>query len=1085
MESIKADGSTETIVARGLSIALIGPDLERRNAVVSVLGECQQGDVREYSAYPTNLDSVPPLLEQRHDVILLELDSHPEYALELVECICAQSQATVMVYSESSDPSLLIRSMRAGAREFLTLPFDKATVTEALVRVSARRPAARTTSPKKAVGRLLAFLGAKGGDGVTTLACNFAVSLAQESGQSTLLIDLDLPLGDAALNLGVMAQYSTINALENANRLDSSFLSTLLVKHSSGVSVLAAPGKFPEYHATDQAIDKLIAVARQEFDNVVIDMGCRLNRTGTSIFKEGATVYLVIQAGIAGLRNANRVISQYFSTDVPKLEIVLNRYHTRSSHISEEDITKALTRPAQWKIPNDYAAVRRMHHTAVPLALEDSPISRLIRQMSRTACGLPATVEKEPGEKRSVFNLRRLSRSIAGKSSSSEKTGEILQPLLNPDQEDEEELSQAEIVETDQEEFAANRQGEPETRIYKGARYVMGKDGQWHRQETQASAETAATEIQDAAAANAVILETPTISWAAPAAIEYGSALSVTQYMAMSSAPGRFVFNPAIGEVLPAGVHTLTATFIPADETRYTTTQASVKLTVNKAKPIIRWPASTSTSYGTALGAAHLNATASVPGSFVYAPASGAVLGAGVQPLTATFTPEDTANYSVAQAAVWITVTRATPIVTWPAPAPIVRGTALSVSQLNATALVPGSFTYSFAAGDVLAAGKYLLKATFTPKDLINYAPVQASAPLTVTKAKPVAAPPAAANGSTEFEAKPQPAAAEAETVQAAAPLRQELPAHEKAQEKASEKPPVESASKSLIKAHDSKFHFDAGSGLDLMSKAVFPDGTTIYLVMQPGSSGEQNSKHMVSQFLAGNGPKPEIVTNRLGTRRLGGGEGQSATAMTRSAHWPVSCAHEEKANVAAQEPEVPAEKKRFSLRGLKHRIFGGSSAGKADAFTQLGLAQGWAESNAAQEATAPAKQSEPETRIYKGATYARGADGQWHLQKPPAHAVNVVKAAGESAATVKATSARARKAKTTGKAKPAAKKAAVKAKQPTKAVPAQAKKTAGKAKPTPKKTVAKASAKAPLKTAIKTPAKAAKKAALKPANKL
>jgi pilus assembly protein CpaE len=301
--------------------------------------------------------------------------------------------------------------MRAGAREFLTLPFAQNTMAEALVRASARRPAQHI--PKKTGGRLMAFLGAKGGDGVTTLACNFAVSMAQESGQSTLLIDLDLPLGDAALNMGVVTEYSTINALQSAGRLDSSFLSKLLVKHSSGVSVLAAPGKFPQYHAPDDAIDRLIMVARQDFDNVVVDIGSRLDLTGTSLFKDGATIYLVIQAGIAGLRNANRLITQFFLTGVPKLEIVLNRYEHRAMGVPEEEITKALTRPAQWKIPNDYNAVRRMQATAVPLALEDSPISRLIRQMARAACGLPPATKKQSG-----FSLKSFSRSISARMSS-------------------------------------------------------------------------------------------------------------------------------------------------------------------------------------------------------------------------------------------------------------------------------------------------------------------------------------------------------------------------------------------------------------------------------------------------------------------------------------------------------------------------------------------------------------------------------------------------------------------------------------------------------------------------------------------
>jgi pilus assembly protein CpaE len=396
-----------------LTIALIGPDEGRRKAAASALAGAQGGDIREFSTYPPSLDDVPKLLEQRYDVIIIDLDSHPEYALELVESICANGTATVMVYSMKADSELLVRCMRAGAREFLTLPFTQSTVAEALVRASARRPTARPA--KKTGGRLMAFLGAKGGDGVTTLACNFAVSMAQESTQSTLLIDLDLPLGDAALNLGVVAEYSTINALQNAARLDSAFLSKLLVKHSSGVSVLAAPGKFPQFPATNDAIDRLLAVARQDFENVVIDMGSRLDLMGTSLFKEGSTVYLVIQAGIAGLRNSNRLISQYFTTGIPKLEIVLNRYEPRTMGVAEDQITKALTRPANWKIPNDYNAVRRMQTTAIPLALEDSPISRLIRQMTRTAAGLPAIPEKKAG-----FSLKSLSRSLSGRSTAPE-----------------------------------------------------------------------------------------------------------------------------------------------------------------------------------------------------------------------------------------------------------------------------------------------------------------------------------------------------------------------------------------------------------------------------------------------------------------------------------------------------------------------------------------------------------------------------------------------------------------------------------------------------------------------------------------
>ena len=667
-----------------LTIALIGPDEGRRKAAASALAGAQGGDIREFSTYPPSLDDVPKLLEQRYDVIIIDLDSHPEYALELVESICANGTATVMVYSVKADSELLVRCMRAGAREFLTLPFTQSTVAEALVRASARRPTARPA--KKTGGRLMAFLGAKGGDGVTTLACNFAVSMAQESSQSTLLIDLDLPLGDAALNLGVAAEYSTINALQNAARLDSSFLSKLLVKHSSGVSVLAAPGKFPQFPATNDAVDRLLAVARQDFENVVIDMGSRLDLMGTSLFKEGSTVYLVIQAGIAGLRNSNRLISQYFATGIPKLEIVLNRYEPRTMGVAEDQITKALTRPAQWKIPNDYNAVRRMQTTAIPLALEDSPISRLIRQMTRTACGLPAVPEKKTG-----FSLKSLSRSLSGRSSAPEASS-FTQLGLGADQDTPSAVQPAaeasrpakpvyvppaeapRRVETPAPTPTVNanrpvpaparreapqivstpaRQGELETRSYKGATYVKGTDGEWHLQQAPALAVTEApapvvkpvvNKVVEPVVNKVVEKETPAVAWSTPVPIAYGTPLTTTQLRAMASVPGKFVYTPAVGEMLPAGTHTLSVLFTPNDTAGYTTAQATVLISVTKATPAIAWSTPAPISYGAALSAAQINATASVQGKFAYTPAAGEVLPAGEHTLTETFTPADLAG---------------------------------------------------------------------------------------------------------------------------------------------------------------------------------------------------------------------------------------------------------------------------------------------------------------------------------------------------------------------------------------------------------------------------------------------------------
>ena len=233
---------------------------------------------------------------------------------------------------------------------------------------------------------------------------------------------------------------------------------------------------------------------------------------------------------------------------------------------------------------------------------------------------------------------------------------------------------------------------------------------------------------------------TPVITWAAPAAILYGTALSAAQLNAIASVPGSFVYSPAGGTVLGAGNHTLMVSFTPTDNTDYKSTTASANITVSLAVPVITWPVPASITSGTALSATQLNATANIPGSFSYAPSSGTVLGAGTNTLTVTFTPTDTTDYAAGTASVNLAVTsttQSTPTLSWAAPAAIPYGIALSAAQLNATASVPGSFVYNPAVGTVLSAGNHTLMVTFTPTDTTRFTGNTANVTLTVGPVQP------------------------------------------------------------------------------------------------------------------------------------------------------------------------------------------------------------------------------------------------------------------------------------------------------------------------------------------------------------
>ncbi|MGC1363787.1 MAG: AAA family ATPase [Silvibacterium sp.] len=384
--------NSDTLGTDVLSIALIGPEeAPRRELALAVAGP-QAVVAREFRAYPEPYD-MPQLLEAKYDVIIIDLDSNPEQALDLVESICSNSSITVMVYSARADSQLLVRCMRAGAREFITQPISQHAIAEALIRASVRRPMTRPV--KKTPGRLLVFTGAKGGSGVTTVASNFAIALAQESAQSVLLIDLDLPFGAAALDLGITAEFSTIDALQNIGRMDSNFFARLLTKHSSGLAVLAAPDKYSPASISNEALERLLTVGRQDFDFVIVDAGSSVGSIFSVLLDAATTVYFITQISISELRNSNRIITEFFASRATKLQIVLNRYTPRSLVIDEESITKALTLPPAWKIPSDYPLVRQAQNSATPVVMGDSSIADIIRQMARAACGLPANAEKK------------------------------------------------------------------------------------------------------------------------------------------------------------------------------------------------------------------------------------------------------------------------------------------------------------------------------------------------------------------------------------------------------------------------------------------------------------------------------------------------------------------------------------------------------------------------------------------------------------------------------------------------------------------------------------------------------------------
>ena len=187
----------------------------------------------------------------------------------------------------------------------------------------------------------------------------------------------------------------------------------------------------------------------------------------------------------------------------------------------------------------------------------------------------------------------------------------------------------------------------------------------------------------------------------------------------------------------PSGTCSLSATW--AADNNYLAASANQSTTATKATPTIEWTTPAAITYGTSLSGTQLDAKATyngaaVAGSFVYTPAKGTVLTAGIQTLSVTFTPTKTADYASTGASVTLQVNQATPKISWARPAAITYGIALSSMQLDATASVAGGFVYSPAAGTVLEAGGQTLSVIFTPTNATDYTAATQTVTLTVDK---------------------------------------------------------------------------------------------------------------------------------------------------------------------------------------------------------------------------------------------------------------------------------------------------------------------------------------------------------------
>ncbi len=260
----------------------------------------------------------------------------------------AQAGGIVIVISESKDPELILRSMRAGAREFV-LESDHEELRLAV------RTHAKVTFGTGEIGQVVTIFGAKGGVGATAIATNLAGAMQRRS-LRVCLVDLDLYLGDVLAFLDIPGSYSITDVLANMSRLDRELLATSVTKHRSGVSVLAQSSKVEEAEQIKGPdVTALLEFLRRNYDFVIVDGVRGFDELSLAALDGSQHVFMTLTQDVPAVRNGQRCLELFgrLQYDQGRIKLLLNRY-AKASKITVEVVGETLGQPLTHTISNDF-----------------------------------------------------------------------------------------------------------------------------------------------------------------------------------------------------------------------------------------------------------------------------------------------------------------------------------------------------------------------------------------------------------------------------------------------------------------------------------------------------------------------------------------------------------------------------------------------------------------------------------------------------------------------------------------------------------------------------------------------------------
>jgi pilus assembly protein CpaE len=379
-----------------LRIAVVDPkDATREALKAMLLGLDSAWLEAECSRYEFFCDVVG---QTSPDVGFVALDSNPDKALDTIAALAKSApDCAILVTSSSTDGNLILRTMRAGAKEFLTQPLKPEDLAAALQRVSRQRFGSKGAQARSC--KIIALTGATGGVGTTSLAVNLGCSLAASETNSVVLLDLDMCLGDADVFLDTIPEYTISDVAQNITRLDLTLLKRSLTKHDSGLYLLPRPVQLEDARLiTTDELTRVVALLKASFTHVIMDTSKGFTPLDMHVLSEADEVLLVTQLDLPCLRNVVRLLASFKENKFDaKVKIVVNRVGYDTGHISLRKAQETIGREIFWQVPNDYRVMVEVRNNGVPL-LQQAPKAAITQSINQLASTFSEKTDEPAGE---------------------------------------------------------------------------------------------------------------------------------------------------------------------------------------------------------------------------------------------------------------------------------------------------------------------------------------------------------------------------------------------------------------------------------------------------------------------------------------------------------------------------------------------------------------------------------------------------------------------------------------------------------------------------------------------------------------